>query len=60
MALNTSGYFERLLISNQPEHGVGMENRHEAFQIAPAARYVAPLNQVEHGFTIFHLCLPHE
>jgi hypothetical protein len=60
MALNTSGYFERLLISNQPEHGFGMENRHEAFQIVPTARCAGPLDRVEHGFTLFHLCLPHE
>src|ERR1700742_309559 len=59
MALNATRHFERLLISNQPEHGFRMENRHEAFQIAFIARRISLLNQVEHGFTIFHLCLPH-
>jgi hypothetical protein len=60
MALNATRHFERLLISNQPEHGFGMESGHEAFQIAFIARRVSPPNQVEHGFTIFHLCLPHQ
>jgi hypothetical protein len=57
LAVNASGCVDRLPISNQREHGFGMEGHHETIQVAFAARCVSPPDQFKHGFAFFHLRL---
>ena len=40
MTVKASGYFERLLISNQRKHGVWVKRGHESIEVASAARFV--------------------
>jgi len=56
MALNTSGYFKRLLVSGQCEHRLGMERCHKLIQIASPPGSISAANQFEHSLTISHGC----